>query len=323
MLSTSASPSAENITPGSVAISDKETFSVALKDPVISDSESDHTDNDHDDVMNGNTAHNDLKSKETNTDKDTNADKDTDTLDALIVESITMRARFMIFCVLLLCYFHCGAQSGLYLVIPYYVASTPEHGWTVSDLSIIFGVFNIGGIVAAQICMISGFAKTMKNRDRILLIGHCSQFAMGIVGAVIMSSVLGFKMWAFFVGAFLGGFSTDCTIIESYGALISDCEEVQSRLLGSIGKVFLVAGIVNSHDNPGRIEDVARQKPHDHVRSVAFRGRHHQANILDSRVPEHRCRRAVALENLNIEGLIDILNAIRILLDQGDVVAVA
>ena len=152
----------------------------------------------------------------------------------------------MMFCVLMLCYFHCGAQSGLYLVIPYYVASTPEHGWTVSDLSIIFGVFNIGGIVAAQICMLSGCAKTEKNRDRILMIGHCSQFAMGIVGSMIMSGILGFNMGAFFVGAFFGGFSTDCTIIESYGTLISDSDEVQSRLLGSIGKVFLIAGIVNS-----------------------------------------------------------------------------
>ena len=180
--------------------------------------------------------------------------KDMDTVSELMAETICTKTRIMLFCVQSLCYFHCGAQSGVYLVIPYYVASTPEHGWTVSDLSIIFGVFNIGGIVAAQICMIAG--SSMKNRDRILLIGHCSQFIAGIIGFVIMSSVFGFNMVMFFVGSFLGGFSTDCTTIESYGALISDREEVQSSLLGSIGKVFLVAGILNSFLLPAIYEQL-------------------------------------------------------------------
>ena len=223
-------------------------LAVALSDPAISDNETNDIDDNVDAFTKGDYTGNEAELSPVNDLKlnEMDIDKETDTVDALIVESISMRTRFMIFCVLLLCYFHCGAQSGLFLVIPFYVYSTPEHGWIVADLSIIFFVFNIGGLVAVQICGISGCAKTEKNRNRIIMIGHCSQFAMGIVGSVIMSSVLGFNMGAFFVGAFLGGFSTDSTIIEWYGPLISDCDEVQALLLGCIGKVFLIAGIVNS-----------------------------------------------------------------------------
>ena len=239
------SPTPSHVVPESIASSYGDTFCVALKEPVASDNDGNDT-MDEGNVINGEDADNEAESVSIDG-MEINLDEIQKAIDQETMQnSISLRTRFMMFCVLMLCYFHCGAQSGLYLVIPYYVASTPEHGWTVSDLSIIFGVFNIGGIVAAQICMLSGCAKTEKNRDRILMIGHCSQFAMGIVGSMIMSGILGFNMGAFFVGAFFGGFSTDCTIIESYGTLISDSDEVQSRLLGSIGKVFLIAGIVNS-----------------------------------------------------------------------------
>jgi len=228
---------------GSVANSYGNTFSVALKEPAASGDE-EETNKDTEVVyrksLGAETNPNPASSSQIDTE---DRNKEEDTVDALMVEALSFRERLQIFLVQSLCYFHCGAQSGIYLVIPYYVASTPEHGWTVSDLSIIFAVFNVGGIVAAQISMLAGSGP---HSERILSIGHCSQFVMGIVGFVIMSSIMGFNLPLFYVGAFLGGFSTDCTTIESYGALISDREEVQSRLLGSIGKVFLIAGILNS-----------------------------------------------------------------------------
>ena len=147
-------------------------------------------------------------------------------------------------CIQSLIYFHRVPIACIFLVIPFYVASTPEHGWTVSNLSIIFALFFIGGIVASQICMVAELSAT--NRNTILFIGHLSQFVLGIVGFMMMSSVFGFNLFMFYVASFLVGFSSDFTTIEPYGALISDDESVQLKVLGSIGKMLLFAGVVNA-----------------------------------------------------------------------------
>merc|ERR1719474_2405162 len=66
-----------------------------------------------------------------------------------LTDSIPIKTRVMMVCVQSLCYFHCSAQSGVYLVIPYYVQSTPHHGWEGYHLSVIFALFNIGGLLVA------------------------------------------------------------------------------------------------------------------------------------------------------------------------------
>lgn len=141
---------------------------------------------------------------------------------------------------------------GVYLVIPFYVTSTPENGWTVTDLSIIFGIVNFGALIASQMFMIAQCS--LAHRNTILFICHLMQFVMGFIGVVLMSSVVTFNLTLFCLGAFMVGFSTDITTIEAYGPLISDYEEFQMLILGAIGKVGFITAIIASFALPAIYE---------------------------------------------------------------------
>lgn len=165
--------------------------------------------------------------------------------------------RVMSVCVQLLTYFHISAVNGAGLVIPYYVLSTPENGWTVSDLSIIFATFNIGGIVASQICMVAECAKT--HRNFVLSILHLLAFVFGFIGFLLMSSIFGFNMPLFYFGAFLSGISKDTTTIQSYGPLVSRTDGAKKALMAKVGKVIISAGIINSFLLPAVYENAGFQ----------------------------------------------------------------
>ena len=158
--------------------------------------------------------------------------------------TVAKQINLMLFCVQFISFIHRCSACAAGLVIPYYVLSTPEHGWTVSDLSVIFALLNVGGITASQICMVAG--KFPKRGNTILFMGHCLQFTMGFVGYVIMSSFFGFNKPLFYLGAFLNGFCKDHTTIQAYGPLVSDNEETQKRMLAKICRVVIGSGIINS-----------------------------------------------------------------------------
>ena len=65
-----------------------------------------------------------------------------------------------------------------------------------------------------------------------------------------MSSMFGSNLPLFYAAAFMVGFSSNTTTMEPYGALISDDEKIQSKVLGAIGKVALLQGIVNAFVTP-------------------------------------------------------------------------
>ena len=156
----------------------------------------------------------------------------------------TLRTKVHLTCVLTLTFFHFIACYAVWIVIPYHVLSTPENGWTISDLSIIFVTFNLGSIAASQIC---GLAESStKWMNTIIFVGHLTQFISGIIGFVIMSSIFGFNKSLFFFGAFLAGICNEYTITQSYGRLISTDDKIQKQLLSSIANIAIVAAIVNS-----------------------------------------------------------------------------
>ena len=147
-------------------------------------------------------------------------------------------------CVQFLIFSQLSSLISMYLVIPFYVASTPEHGWTVTNLSIIFGIYNFGAILSSQICMIAQCSPSRRNT--ILFMGHLMQFVMGIIGFLTMSSFFGFNLPLFYAAAFMVGLNANITVIEAYGPLISDNVEFQKMVLGSIGKAGLCASILQS-----------------------------------------------------------------------------
>ena len=128
--------------------------------------------------------------------------------------SIPRQTLFALICSQILTFCHMSAFNGSYLIIPFYLVSTPENGWTVSDLSIIFTANNIGQIVASQICMVAECSKS--HRNAILFIGHLMQFVMGIIGFTIMSSFFGFNLTLFCIAAFLLGLCADITTMQVF-----------------------------------------------------------------------------------------------------------
>lgn len=147
-------------------------------------------------------------------------------------------ANFLIFA-------HRCVASGIYLVVPFYAL---EKEWSVSRLSIVYGIYNFGTIVSSQLCLV---AECFPNhRNTILFLGHCMQFVVGIIGFTIMSSIFGFNFPLFFVASFMVGMSADVTTVEAYGPLISDYEEFQMKMLGAIGKMLLLSGIIYSFALP-------------------------------------------------------------------------
>lgn len=168
-------------------------------------------------------------------------------------KKISTDQRIMFLCVLLLTNFHLVQCWGIYLVIPYHILATPEKGWTVSDLSIIFAAVNIGGIVASQICLVAEIFQ--KHRDCVLFSLHLLTFVSGILGFVFMSGILGFDVHLFYFGAFLCGICHDITTVQSYGPRISTSDEIQKDLLAKIGQMVIISGIISSFLLPAIYEN--------------------------------------------------------------------
>ena len=157
--------------------------------------------------------------------------------------------------VLVLTFSHLSTMWGFYLTIPYYVLSTPEYGWTVSELSFIFPCFLFGAIIATQISMVAECSHKM------FFILHLMTFVAGTVGAVIMSSIFDlhflnseYDLYFFYFGAFLCGICGEDSTIQAYATLISDDEKIQKSLVARIGSMFIGTAIIDSFMLPAVYE---------------------------------------------------------------------
>ena len=153
---------------------------------------------------------------------------------------------------------HHMTLGAFFLVIPYYVLSTPKYGWTERDLGVIFGVLCIGIMVGSQSISITSFV--ISNASLKIFIAHLSQLIAGIIGWILVSSVFGFNYPLFMVGSFLLGVTSDGTTVQSYGDLISSGnEEIELRLMKNIGLLTIVTNILCAllfpgiYDNAGYI----------------------------------------------------------------------
>ena len=88
--------------------------------------------------------------------------------------------RIMVLCNCLLVSIHRITVSSFYLVIPYYVLSTPQNGWTSHDLAVIFGLFCAGNIVGSQSTSITSLV--ISNSSIGLFIAHSLELTSGIIG---------------------------------------------------------------------------------------------------------------------------------------------
>ena len=153
--------------------------------------------------------------------------------------------------VLMLTFLHLGTIWGFYLALPYYVLSTPELGWTVSDLSKIFVSFTIGQVVATQISMVAECCKTHKKR--VFFILDLMTFVAGAIGIGIISTVFDFHFFGhehdlhfFYFGSFLCGICGDDNTVLTYSTLISDDEKIQKSLVARIGSMIIGTAIIDS-----------------------------------------------------------------------------
>eukprot|EP01084_Bolivina_argentea_P079374 143993_1 len=131
--------------------------------------------------------------------------------------------------------------NALYSIVPFYVVSTPEHGWKATDLALIFSISNVGSIVGSQILLILLQLFPKKSRTS-LFICHLSQFIAAIVAFVIVcDTFVQFNYYLFIFAGFLIGYTGDLTIIQSYVAEI----EHSSNLMNNISQILLFSIIVD------------------------------------------------------------------------------
>ena len=159
------------------------------------------------------------------------------------IQPSNAKQRIVVICNCILLGVQFMTTVAFYLVVPYYVLDTPDHGWTSTDLAVIFSTFNVGVLVGSQSRSIAAIC-TQNERAR-LFIGHLSQIIAGIIGWIAVSSIFGFNYPTFVFGCFLLGFNTNCTIVFWYKGIISNGnQQIALSIMKVTGKLIIILNIV-------------------------------------------------------------------------------
>jgi len=160
-----------------------------------------------------------------------------------LARCIPTRLRIMKLCVAVMSLLHPLCTVAVYLIVPFFVLSTPERGWGVTDLTFLFSAVSIGEVIGSQIVPLASFL----DSDNALFTGHGIQITCAFIGHFLMSSILFFDLWAFAAGMFLVGFSFGTTCVQAYSTEIADGDEtLEVELMSCVGQLYLIAQLVNS-----------------------------------------------------------------------------
>eukprot|EP01083_Nonionella_stella_P249280 862189_1 len=101
----------------------------------------------------------------------------------------------------MIAFLHPICSYSVYLVMPYYVLSTPEKGWSASDLGLFFSAISVGEIAGSQVVPLAA----MLDSNTALFVGHFLQILGAFIGYFFMSELASFNVWLFASGMFLLG----------------------------------------------------------------------------------------------------------------------
>eukprot|EP01084_Bolivina_argentea_P296431 510544_1 len=149
--------------------------------------------------------------------------------------------KLMIYSAETIAFLHPIISYSVYLIVPYYVLSTPEKGWTASDLGLFFSAISIGEICGSQIVPLAAFL----DSNLALFTGHCIQIIAAFIGYFLMSSIMFFNIYVFAVGMGLLGFSYGLSCVQAYCTEIADGDEnLEVDLMAMIGQLYIISNLV-------------------------------------------------------------------------------
>eukprot|EP01083_Nonionella_stella_P102654 292176_1 len=133
--------------------------------------------------------------------------------------------------------------NALYSIFPFYILSTPQHGWSATDFSLIFTVSNVGSIVGSQIMVMLSYMITNSDHlSKALFIGHLSQFIAAILAFfIICDAFVSYNYVLFVISAFLIGYVGDITLMQSYATYYNSAETLMQR----IGQIIIMSLIID------------------------------------------------------------------------------
>lgn len=143
----------------------------------------------------------------------------------------------------LLSYLHPILAYGIYLVVPYYVLSTPNLGWNVNDLGFIFSSIALGEIVGSQTVPLAA----VLDSNLALFIGHFIQLLSAFIGYFLMSGIITHNYWIFVTGMFCVGFSYATSCVQAYSTEIAQGDEIlELRLMSNMGQWYIAACLTSA-----------------------------------------------------------------------------
>ena len=131
----------------------------------------------------------------------------------------------------------------IYLVLPYYILSSPEKGWGAPDLAIFYSAASIGETVGSQVVPLAA----VLDSNNALFIGHSIQIILPFLGYMAMSSMLFFHKWIFAAGMFSLGFSNALSVVQAYCTEIADGDEnFEVDLMSQFGQLNILSNLATA-----------------------------------------------------------------------------
>ena len=153
------------------------------------------------------------------------------------------RRTVMSFCAKVIAFITPILSNSIYLVLPYYVMSTPEYGWGASDLALFYSAISVGEIAGAQVVPLAA----VLDSNNALYIGHAIQMIVPFVGFFCMSSMFFFDYWLFTMGLFGIGFSNALSAVQAYCTEIADGDQdFEVELMSQLGQLNILCQLVNA-----------------------------------------------------------------------------
>ena len=99
---------------------------------------------------------------------------------------------------------HSPIIFGPFLIVTFYIISTPEKGWTVQDLGIVFALHSVGWMIAGSTLPLLSAFNAMHFKHLL----HLIQFFLGGIvpySLMIFGTMLDKPLWLFAIATFLTG----------------------------------------------------------------------------------------------------------------------
>ena len=163
------------------------------------------------------------------------------------------RRSIMSFCAKAIVFLTPISICSVYMVLPYYVISTPERGWGPTDFALFFSAASVGETVGSQTVPLAA----VLDSNNALFIGHSIQILLPFLGVLSMSlsSSFFFHKLVFAAAMFSLGYSNNLSVVQAYCTEIADGDEnFEVDLMSQFGQLNILSNLVSAFVLPAIYE---------------------------------------------------------------------